>query len=201
LSFFSAPAFAILAVIGQDFVVLLLGQKWAPAGPLLCIFAVRGIAHSIERTMGWLHVATGRADRWMRWGVYSAVVQLLALAAGLPFGVTGVATAYAIAMFGLFVPALVYSGRPVGIHSRDVLQAIGPQTIAGLAAVAVGFVVQVEFLADFSQLMRPFVSGSICLATYLVIAVGLFRVTAPLQLAFSVLRDFRAVRLPASSRP
>ena len=62
--------------------------------------------------MGWLHVAAGRADRWMRWGVYSAIVQLLALAVGLPFGVTGVAVAYAIAMFGLFVPALVYSGRP-----------------------------------------------------------------------------------------
>ena len=200
LSFFSAPAFAILAVIGQDFVVLLLGQKWAPAGPLLCIFAVRGIAHSIERTMGWLHVATGRADRWMRWGVYSAVVQLLALAAGLPFGVTGVAVAYAIAMFGLFVPALVYSGHPLGIRSRDVLQAIGPQTAAGLAAVAVGFMVQLEFLADFSLLMRIFVSGLICLVTYLAIAVGLFRVTAPLQLAFSVLRDFRAVRLAANAR-
>jgi polysaccharide transporter, PST family len=201
LSFFSAPAFAILAVIGQDFVVLLLGQKWAPAGPLLCIFAVRGIAQSIERTMGWLHVAAGRADRWMRWGLYSAAVQLLALMAGLPFGVTGVATAYAIAMFGLFVPALVYSGRPVGIHSKDVLQAIGPQTVAGLAAVAVGFVVQLEFLADFPQLMRIFVSGLICLVTYLAIVLGLFRVTAPLQLAFSVLRDFRAVRLAASSRP
>ena len=136
LSFFSAPAFAILAVIGQDFVVLLLGQKWAPAGPLLCIFAVRGIAHSIERTMGWLHVAVGRADRWMRWGVYSAFVQLMALAAGLPFGVTGVAVAYAIAMFGLFVPALVYSGRPIGIRTRDVLQAVGPQMTAGLVAVA-----------------------------------------------------------------
>lgn len=201
LSFFSAPAFAILAVIGQDFVVLLLGQKWAPAGPLLCIFAVRGIAHSIERSMGWLHVAVGRADRWMRWGLYSAIVQLMALVAGLPFGVTGVATAYAVAMFGLFVPALVYSGRPIGIRSRDVLQAIGPQTIAGLTAVAVGYAVQLEFLADFPQLMRIFVSGLLCLATYLAIAVGLFRVTAPLQLAFSVLRDFRAVRLPASSRP
>src|SRR4051812_39695267 len=176
LSFFSGLIFAILAVIGQDFVVLLLGQKWAPAGPLLCIFAVRGIAQSVERTMGWLHVAAGRADRWMRWGVYSAVVQLLALGAGLPFGVTGVAIAYAIAMFGLFVPALVYSGHPLGIRSRDVLQAIGPQTAAGLAAVAVGFLVQLEFLADVSPLMRIFVSGLICLVTYLAIAVGLFRV-------------------------
>ena len=148
LSFFSALAFAILAVVGQDFVVLLLGQKWAPAGPLLCIFAVRGIAQSIERTMGWLHVAAGRADRWMRWGVYAAIVQLLALVAGLPFGVTGVAIAYAIAMFALFVPALVYSGRPVGIHTSDVLRAVGPQMIGALVAVTAGFLVQFEFLAE-----------------------------------------------------
>lgn len=201
LSFFSAPAFAILAVIGQDFVVLLLGPKWAPAGPLLCIFAVRGIAQCIERTMGWLHVAAGRADRWMRWGVYGTGVQLLALAAGLPFGVTGVATAYAVAMFGLFVPALVYSGRPVGIHVNDVLRAVGPQTIGGLVAAAAGFFVQLEWLADLSPFLRIFVSGMICLLTYLAVVVGLFRITAPLQLAFSVLHDIRGFRTPAGSRP
>ena len=201
LSFFSVPAFAILAVIGQDFVVLLLGQKWAPAGPLLCIFAVRGIAQSIERTMGWLHVAAGRADRWMRWGVYSAIVQLLALAAGLPFGVTGVASAYAIAMFGLVVPALVYSGRPLGIFGSDVLRAVGPQMIGGLIAVTTGFLVQFEFLADVSPLLRIVVSGMVCLLTYLAVVAGIFRITAPLQLAFSVLHDIRGFRTPAGSRP
>lgn len=200
LSFFSVPAFAILAVIGQDFVVLLLGQKWAPAGPLLCIFAVRGIAYSVERTMGWLHVAVGRADRWMRWGVYSAFVQLAALAVGLPFGVTGVAVAYAIAAFALCVPALVYSGEPIGIRSRDVLQAVGPQMLAGLVAVAAGFLVQLQFLADYSHLARMFISGAVCLAAYLVVAVGVFRVTGPLQLIFSVLRDLCAARMPASLR-
>ncbi|MEO8321652.1 MAG: lipopolysaccharide biosynthesis protein [Bradyrhizobium sp.] len=199
LSFFSAPAFAILAVVGQDFVVLLLGQKWAPAGPLLCIFAVRGIAHGVERTMGWIHVAAGRADRWMWWGACSAVFQLLALAAGLPFGVTGVAMAYTIAMFALFVPALVYAGRPVGIGARDVLQAVGPQTVAALVAVAAGFALQLEFLGELPQFMRVFISGMVCLATYLAVVVGVFRVTDPLRLAFSVLRDFRAVRSPAST--
>jgi len=189
----------VLAVTGQDLVVLLLGQKWAPAGPLLCIFAVRGIAHCVERTMGWLHVAAGRADRWMWWGVYSAVFQLLALAAGLPFGVTGVAIAYTIAMFVLFVPALVYAGRPVGIGTKDVLQAIGPQTVAALTAVAVGFLVQQEFLGELSQFMRVFVSAMVCAAAYFAVVIGVFRVTDPLRLVFSVLRDFRAVRSPAST--
>jgi PST family polysaccharide transporter len=102
-------------------------------------------------------------------------------------------------MFALFVPALVYSGRPLGIGTRDVLQAVGPQTVAGLAAVAVGFGVQLEYLGELSQFTRIFASSVICLVTYLAIVVGIFRVTGPLQLAFSLLRDVRAIRSPAST--
>ncbi len=196
LSFFSAGAFAVLAVIAQDFVVILLGQKWAPAGPLLCILAIRGIAHSIERTLGWIHVAIGRADRWMRWGWFSTACQLIALAGGLPFGVVGVTTAYAIVMFGLCVPAVVYAGRPIGISRRDVLQSIGPQTIAGLVTVSVGLVAQQTVLVNLSELVRFFVSMPFCLVVYLTLAVGIFRVTGPLNLALSVLRDLNPIRLP-----
>jgi PST family polysaccharide transporter len=194
VSFFSAAVFATLAVTGQDFVVILLGPKWAPAGPLLCVFAVRGIANAVERSVGWLHVAAGRSDRWMRWGVFSAICQLVALTFGLPFGPIGVAAAYTIVMFGLFVPGVVYSGRPFGIGLKDVLSVLGPQTAAGLSAVAFGFAVQQAFLVDFSPLARFFVSVPICLAIYLAVAVGVFKVTGPLQLAFSLLRDLRSMR-------
>jgi hypothetical protein len=103
-------------------------------------------------------------------------------------------------MFGLCVPALIYSGSPIGIGAKDVLQAIGPQTISGLIAVAAGFVVEWQFLADSSHLTRIFASGMVCLLAYLAICVGLFRVTAPLRLVFSVLRELRAVRTPAGLR-
>ncbi|NVN87184.1 MAG: lipopolysaccharide biosynthesis protein [Rhodopseudomonas sp.] len=199
LSFFSAPAFALLAVTGQDLVVVLLGPKWAPAGPLLCIFAVRGIAHSVERSLGWVHVAVGRSDRWMRWGLVSALVQLAALAAGLPFGVIGVATTYAIVTFGLFIPALVYAGRPVGIGYDDVLRAVGPQTIAGLSAAAVGFGIQEMFLADHLQLIRVSISGAVCLGVYFTVVVGVFKMTGPIRLALSVLGEYAARRSPARS--
>ncbi|KIZ47614.1 MULTISPECIES: lipopolysaccharide biosynthesis protein [Rhodopseudomonas] len=199
LSFFSAPAFAVLAVTGQDLVVLLLGPKWAPAGPLLCIFALRGIAHGVERSLGWVHVAAGRSDRWMRWGLVSALVQLAALIAGLPFGVIGVATTYAVVMFGLFIPALVYAGRPVGIGYDDVLRAVGPPTIAALAGVAVGFGIQQIFLTDYIQLVRPLLSGAICLAVYFAVVVGIFKVTGPLRLGLSLLREYAARRSLANS--
>lgn len=195
LTFFSMPAFAVLAVTGQDFVLLLLGQKWAPAGPLLCIFAMKGIANVVERTLGWLHVAAGRSDRWMRWGFFSAIFQLSALLAGVPFGLAGVATAHALATFCLFVPALVYAGQPFGIGVRDVLRAVGPQMVAALCTVAIGYTIQRMVLADFSQLARFLISVPTCGVVYLLIAVGLFRVTRPVQIAFSLLRDFMPARL------
>ena len=198
LSFFASLGFAVLAVTGQDFVVILLGQKWAPAGPLLCIFAVRGIAHVIERTLGWLHVAAGRSDRWMRWGLLSAVVQLVGVLAGLPFGVVGVAAAHTIATFALFVPALAYSGQPFGIGPKDVLRAVGPQTVAALATVAIGYTVQNLFFLDYSELTRLVFSALVCLVTYLSLAVGVFKVTKPLLLALSLLRDLSQRRLRRS---
>ena len=199
LTFLACLGFASLAVIGDDFVVLLLGEKWEPAGPLLCIFAIRGIAHVVERTLGWLHVAAGRSDRWMRWGFFSAVFQLAALLIGVPFGLIGVATAHAIATFCLFLPALVYAGQPFGIGTRDVLRVVGPQMVAALVTAAIGHTAQVMLLADYSHLLRLTISVAICIGVYLSVAVGLFRVTGPIQLGLSVLRDLTRGRSWARS--
>ncbi|HXF52624.1 MAG TPA: lipopolysaccharide biosynthesis protein [Hyphomicrobiaceae bacterium] len=199
LTFFTMLAFAGLAVTGQDVIVMLLGEKWEPTGPLLCIFAVRGIVHVVERTLGWLHVAAGRSDRWTRWGLLSAVVQLAAVFAGLPFGPTGVAVAHTIATFCLFVPALAYAGQPLGIGARDVVRAVGPQTTAALLTVVVGLAVQRLFLDEVSQLARFLLSVPVCIAIYLAVVVGIFKVTRPIRLAFSLLRDFSPARLRRSS--
>ena len=200
LAFFSSAAFAVLAVTGQDFVVILLGSKWTPAGPLLCILAVRGITQSVERTMGWLHVPTGRSDRWMKWGVFSAICQLLALFAGLPFGPTGVAITYTIATFCLFVPALAYAGRPLGINVADVLRAVGPQIASGLIVVAFGFTLQQLFLTGLSPIPRFLISVPVCTCAFIVVAAGVFRVTGPLRLAFSLFRNFSSVRIPFGAK-
>jgi PST family polysaccharide transporter len=84
LSFWSMPAFGLLAVTSQGLILILLGKKWASAGILLSILALRGIPHAVERTLGWLHVPAGRSDRWMRWGVFALCAQGLALVSGLP---------------------------------------------------------------------------------------------------------------------
>jgi PST family polysaccharide transporter len=195
LVFYSMPAFGLLAVTSRDLIVLLLGAKWSSAGVLLGILALRGIPHTVERSLGWLHVSAGRTDRWMYWGVFSTAVQLVALFCGLPFGPTGVVVAYVICMFILFVPAIAYSGRPFQIGAIDVIQTVWRPLVGSLTAAAAGFVLRYTLLANASGLVR---TGALALAyvvVYLAMVAGLFGERMPLAIALGLVRDFLPRRL------
>ncbi len=194
LAFYAMPAFGVLAVVSQDLIVLLLGSKWASSGVLLAILAVRGIPHTIERTLGWLHVTAGRTDRWMRWGIFTTCGQVVAMFCGLPFGATGVAVAYVIFMFILFVPAIAYSGQPFGIGARDVIAVVWRPLAASMLALAIGFVLRYTLLADQSAILRTAVLGLAYASVYLVIASGLLGVRMPLGVVLGLVRDVLPAR-------
>jgi PST family polysaccharide transporter len=195
LCFFAMPAFVILAVTGQDVVILLLGEKWFYAGTLLSVIALRGPAHVVERSQGWLHVAAGRTDRWMRWGIVSFCVQVIALFCGMPFGTMGIAIAYTVCPYLLFMPAIVYSGVPFGIGTSHLLKAVGPQLIASVCAAGVGFLLRFNYLAHTSMMPRIMILVFVCVAVYLLITVGLFEVVKPLKVARSLISDFLPTKL------
>lgn len=190
VAFYAMPAFGILAITSQDLIVILLGAKWAAAGALLSVLALRGIPHSAERTMGWLHVVAGRTDRWLRWGVLATCVQLLALFCGLPFGPFGIVWAHVVSMFLLFVPALAYAGRPLGIGGRDVMMALAAPLAGALAVTGAGFAFRASLLAGLPPIERMAILVPAYLAVYLVVVMGLFRVTAPMRVCVSLLRGF-----------
>jgi len=195
LSFYAMPAFGILAVTGQDLIVLLLGEKWLFTGTLFSVFCLRGVAFIVDRTQGWLHVAAGRADRWMKWGIISCVTQLAILACAVPWGPMGVAIAYALSAYVFLVPTIAYSGRPFGIGATEVIRVVGPQLFGALGAAAVGFAVRHFFLGDAPRLVRMIVLVPVCGAFYLGLVVGLFRVRKPLEVGLSAVGNFLPVRL------
>ena len=189
VTFCAMPAFGILAVTSRDLIGVLLGEKWVMAGALLSVLALRGIPHCAERTLGWLHVAAGRTDRWLRWGILAACIQLLAVLCGLPFGVFGVVWALVCSMYLLFVPALVYAGRPLGIRITEVVGAVGGQLVGALVSAGVGFGVRERLLMEMWIFERMAILVLLYVITYLVVVVGLFRVTVPVQVCISLIGD------------
>ncbi|MCC6367103.1 MAG: lipopolysaccharide biosynthesis protein [Bryobacterales bacterium] len=195
LAFYSMPVFGLLAINSQDVVFVLLGNKWAPAGGVLSILALRGIPHCVERTLGWLHVSAGRSDRWMRYGIVSGAVQLSALFCGLPFGLYGVAVAYVICTFILFIPAIVYAGKPLGIGVRDVIAVVWRQLVGALVALACGYLLRHTLLFDTSRLYRMASLTLTYITTYVLVVVCLFRLRMPIGVVLHGIIDLLPTRL------
>jgi PST family polysaccharide transporter len=189
VAFFGMPAAAILSVTAQDLTVMVLGEKWRVTGLLLSIIALRGIFQVVEGSQGWLHLSIGRADRWRNWGVVSLVAQIVGVLAALPFGATGVAMAVVITSLLLAVPSITYAGRPIGIRAALVIRAVGHQMVGAICSAAGGWWLQMAALAHCSSLVRIFLSIAFCISIYLIIVVGLFRLTEPIKVAGKVLKD------------
>jgi polysaccharide transporter, PST family len=188
LAYFATPAFAVLAVIGHDLVVLVLGPKWQIAGTILSVLALRGPAQVVAITHSWLHVAAGRPDRWRHAGVLNLGFTAIALLCGLPYGSIGVAASYAVLAYIVMVPAILYAGHPLGIRFKDVLRTVGPQVAGALATAGVGFVLRATLLQSISAPVRLVLLVFICSAFYLAVMVLGFRMTKPLTLVASLLR-------------
>jgi O-antigen/teichoic acid export membrane protein len=189
LAFFVMPLAAILSVTAEDLTVILLGEKWRPAGSLLSIIALRGIFQVIESSQGWLHLSIGRVDRWRNWGIVSLVVQIVAVLGGLRFGPTGVAVATVIASLLVALPSIIYAGRPIGIGAAIVMRAVGPQLIGAISIAAAGWCLQMMFLTDYSSFIRILLSGVFCACLYLVVVVGLFRLYEPVRVVGLIAQD------------
>jgi hypothetical protein len=44
-----------------------------------------GAVEFVEVPQGWLHVSSGKAERWKNWGIVSFVAQMVAILTGFPF--------------------------------------------------------------------------------------------------------------------
>jgi polysaccharide transporter, PST family len=188
LGFCAMPIFGILAVTSEDVVTILLGAKWAVAGTLLSVLALRGIPHTVERTLGWLHVTAGRTDRWMRWGILATAAQLGALLCGLPYGPMGIVTAYTLCMFALFIPAIAYAGRPLEIGAGDVIAAVWRPMAGSLIAAAVGFGLRYTVLSSWGDIPRLLVLVAAYALVYALVVVKMLRMSMPIEIARVLVR-------------
>jgi PST family polysaccharide transporter len=108
---------------------------------------------------------------------------------GLPYGTTGVAVAGVIASILIAIPSINYAGRPIGIGSTLVIRAVGPQLIGAISAAAGGWLLQMTGLAHWPSPVRIVSSAALCACIYLIVVVGLFRLTEPLRVARMALHD------------
>jgi PST family polysaccharide transporter len=132
---------AQFALIGHDLIRLLLGRGWEPAGRIFTYFAPGIGAMLVYYVHGWIHLSIGRADRWLRWGIFEIAVTFLFFLIGLPWGPVGIAIAWSASFWTLTIPALWYAGRPIQFEIAPVLRVvwkyIAASLVGGLATAGI----------------------------------------------------------------
>jgi PST family polysaccharide transporter len=90
------PLMAVIFATAPEFVRVIWGEKWIPMIPLIRILSVCGMLQSIHTTCGGLLLSQGKSGLQLRLGVWSAILNTIAISIGMRWGIYGVAACYMI---------------------------------------------------------------------------------------------------------
>ncbi len=204
LTFVLTPLLVFLAVYSPEVVHFLLGDKWLDAIPVAAVFLGTATILPICFTNSWLYLSAGRAAPMMRWCALDSMVTILAIIAGLPSGIMGVALAIAAVRALLMFPGLWYATRGTSVTVVSVVAAVWT-TFAGSAAMCAAIVGFRHVLLGHLPRVLLFAAGlPVAIVIYL-LAVCLFaRSAEPLRnavKAYRLLRDSLGRRTARSESP
>ncbi len=134
LTFLGMGMGAILTLEGKDLIRLLLGPRWDASARIFIFFGPGIGIMLVYNTIGLLHLSLGRADRWFRWVLVEFTVTGLLFLLALRWGPAGVAAAWTISFWILFIPAFWYAGRPIRFGVAPILGTVWRYVVASLTA-------------------------------------------------------------------
>jgi PST family polysaccharide transporter len=124
-------------VVADTAIPLVLGSQWTPVVPVFEILCGLGLIQSVATNTGWIFLSQGRADVRLKLQLFMAPLLILSFVVGLPWGIVGVAGAYAVTS-GLLIPIQLHvAGRLVGLRLPDIAGALAGVLACAMAMGAV----------------------------------------------------------------
>lgn len=187
LALVTFPISAGLALVAPEFVLVVLGDQWAPAiAPLAILVAYAGF-RSITLLFGQVLVATGEARRNLHFSIIAAVVLPLLFWLGARWGTAGVAFGWIVGFPLVFLPfTMRYTFRVIGLTWPAYLKALWPALSA--TAVMVAAVLAVEMATPAGRDTSAMLVRLVAMVAAGVVSYGLVVMVAHVER----LRTFRA---------
>ncbi len=126
------PLMAGVMALHEPFVEVVLGEGWEPVATLLLILAPIGMSQAVGSTTAMIFQTKGRTDIMFVWHIVYCAVTIGAFALGLPWGIIGVAVAYAAANLLCAYPSFAIPFRLVGLRWREFFKPLAAPFAASL---------------------------------------------------------------------
>ncbi|MCL1469346.1 lipopolysaccharide biosynthesis protein [Argonema antarcticum] len=143
------PLVVLMFVSADKVILTLLGDQWTDAIAIFRLLAPATFVATFNAAAGWVYTSLRKADRQLRWGIFTAVVDLIAFTIGVRWGAIGVATAYSISRILTRYPAIHYCYKATFLNVTDLDAVIWKPALASVLAGAALF--GVDYLILFTQ--------------------------------------------------
>ena len=155
IAFLSFPATFGMAIVADDFVRLVFGERWLATITPLRILAVAGALRSITPILSQVLIAKDEARLNMQFTVASAIVIPALLLFGTQWGVTGVAAGWLIGHPLVMIPTVQrHALRVVGMSLGEYLGSLRAAAVASAATVLVVIGVRAVMPHDWPLALR-----------------------------------------------
>jgi PST family polysaccharide transporter len=190
----TVPVTIFAALFAEDIVLLLLGPKWLDAAGILRILAPTILVFGIIDPFYSFLVSIGKQVRSLHIACVIAPLVTVSYVIGLPYGPSGVALGYSIAMCLWVVPHVIWCAYRTIVSPLELLVASWKPFAAGFLAALATFALSPQVPASDWTIVRLLIEGSILGAIYLLALIFAF---GQKDLYLELLRSLR----PASGPP
>ncbi len=176
LAFITFPFSVGVALVADDFVLAVLGDKWQAAIMPLRLLAIYACIRSITTIVPQILNYTGRSRDQMRFSLFALVVlPPMFYVAARTWGTTGVGWAWILGYPVVIAPGLAVAFQITGLRLRGYLAALRPAALGSAAMIAV--VLGVRFLLParqphLAQLLIESGTGALTYAVIMYFAYG-----------------------------
>jgi PST family polysaccharide transporter len=138
MMFFVMPPLCAAWICANEAIGVLLGPQWHEVAPIVQWLLPAGMLQVAYLSAGWLNFARGRADRQLRWGLFSSPIIMGGFVIGLHWGVIGVAASYTMTNALLLAPLFAYAIKGTKITPAKLARAVAPVILTSLVAILLG---------------------------------------------------------------
>jgi O-antigen/teichoic acid export membrane protein len=121
--------------VAPEFISVVYGSKWIPMVVPVQILCVAGAVKSVETSSGSIIKSKGRPDIEFKWNIIRASVLAIAILIGVKYGINGVAIAFTLVTFFVFLLFQRVTNRLINLKSLNYISALYPAIIGSLSIV------------------------------------------------------------------
>ena len=185
------PTMLGLVVVAPDFIAVVFGRRWHEAAPVLQILAPVGMVQALQALNYGILQSIARTRTLFRYSLFASAAAIGSFAAGLPWGIKGVAAGYALASIVLEPTYLFLTTRAIGVPVRDWIRSVRGVFESGIGMAALVGAARVGLVRlDHAPSARLAIAIALGMCVYF----PLLRWRAP-----EVIEEVRAVRRRRSS--